>query len=606
MLTIRHIAFDEYFELDNVKIPMNIFNPFFEEQGSMSFSASMTAKSDINQRLANYPSQPGRLNNSGYKINVELFMNGVQKRCVMQILSADSANIKWNLQFDEGSFLAEHGETNIQDFDYDGEQQTPSSILPDWGDDYYLKTYPDVKVAFPLICDLNFFNGTDYEEIFQPVGAINIPANHMPVLELEDAPGVLQSHKMRVVAPTPFVSYVLEHIFNTLGYIIESNYFNTAELINMIILSANDSLEHTVKVEDGSFATFGSNARWTYHIANHLPSLTIKELLEALKCRFNVHGFIDDDNTSVRLVSLEQRIKEPVSQDLSEYFSKPVLKSQEDYTAIALIDAGEHSPRFDELVPDERSFSDDILPGVYTPDDLMNGIFKVSNIVLVYFEESDKHSYYRLIRSDDEASSEYEWSFLGNRNYGNYYSSIDETDNELKIETKATISPYTADNTTITVQTIGGLEEGESIVVKTINWNVEGNNLYISDEKSDVGFVLAFYNAYSEENETADKPEFGFLPPQAGNINRLSGEENTLYFDGEKGLIQKHWKNTFEMRMNRGRVFESIPSLPANLLFSLDTSKKYTIHGGTYFIKNIKANLLSNRIDYEASELMEA
>lgn len=597
MLTIKHIALNQYFEIDNVKIPLHLFNPFFTKNGSLSFSSTMTAHSDINQLLCNYPNQPGRKDNTGFSIPVEIGLLGATKRCIMNIISANEKDIKWNLNFDEGAFNSTHGEKNIQDFEYGGEQVLPytneflSFVLPDWDHEYYTKSYPEVNCQFPLIYNPDFFNGSSYEEVFKVVAnAVNIPQNRF--IWSDVVHGNIDT-RVHAITPCPFLAFILDSICKELGYSLSKSFLHSEEFQNLLLLPTRDIVKIFVTLEGLSTNVSFDNSR--YSLKDFVPKITIKDLIKQLENKFNTHFFIDDNNATIRIVNFDEALKEPPVEDLSDFFTKPVLKKVTRYISYAFIDDGVHTADYDAVTIDLREFASKILPDTYTIETLDGKAFRVGDVVRMYDLPYNAYIYKQLQEKEyEDGEKYYAWVFVGIEGIGFSYSSLSETEKELVFKSKVTFLPYST--TGISIRVV----DNDDLEVRPVNLPMEGFSEYKNSENYEGNLIMAFYNKFGEQISGNDCPN-----PTAGSINRISGTSNTLYYEGEGGIIEKCWKNTLEHKMKRGREFESLPSLPIEKLFTLDTSKKYLIHGGTYMIHTIKAQLEDNAVKYEKSILVE-
>lgn len=620
MLKLIHIATNTAFQLPaTLRIPFTINSPIFAESGSQTFSATISARSAVNRRLTGYQHRPGKPDNSGTLIPVFLELNGQRKRCTMNIIEADENEIKYNLLIDEGSFLVEHGEKLLNELDFGGEETIPDMEidsetgakkgLPPWNHEMYTKFYPEVKAAFFPVYNPNFFDGTEYEVPFkgdgEAIGAnsrcINMPGDKVKPLDITiQGQTLLKTFHVYPISPFPFLAYVVEQIFRSWGIRIKENFIMQTDLKKLCLLNNVDTAKSLVNVSNEQYVWITCD-RDKYNIANHVPKISIKKILSELRNKFNIVPIIDDSSKEVRLLNVDSILDKPVDSDLSENFSNLRLKEVKNYTGYAFIDKGSHDENYNSQVIDPRELEGQIVePGFTVSDQFYNGYFRLNEIrKRNYGVPTD--SYLKLAALKDEITEKIRWDFIGWLNHGNLYEGSSR--NELKFESE--FSHLMLDRAGAVTLKFWENNVLEDRYFRIPIWNIPGNSELIPDPNKDNGLNLLFYNGL-KQNEL-------YLYPTSGPDNDDTGYQvgEILYnmsYHGTNGLVDKYWKKTLNMYLNRGRIFEADASLPVAKIFTIDWAKKHHIHGGTFMLKSIKGYFnYDGSITYDAnnSELIE-
>lgn len=571
MLKLIHVATNTEFELPrNTRIPFLLFSPIFEEQGSTTYSATMSGRSAINRRLTGYQHRPGRQNNSGTLIPVWLEVSGQRKRCTLNIIEADADEIKYNLLIDEGSFIVEHGEKKLNDLQTLVDLGTLMPIPFTSDNEHHAKTYPEVNFAWPIIKNANFFDGTAYQDGYQAnCNYVNYPDDYVTV----------PSDDYYAKSPQPFLVYVVERMFELLGYKVTENFLNQPGLNQLLILNMVDIIIVNVHWENGELLNV-TQSRILYYEKNHMPTKSIKSFLNSLLGRFNLHTIIDESNKTVKIVNFDSILLNPANNDISKYCSSIKLKKVPDVTGIEFNMSGEIPTNLLEMIVNPEDISGKLILPEINPADKDNGIYKLNAYYRVNNDGEFGDAYYQIIRNE---LGVVEWAFKGWANLGNII--VGDSEKLKKIETDFT---YAFNYGALYIN--GGIEGLVQIYDK------QGSSELIEfNPEDDYGMVLAFYEPTSA---TQDYPKTKWFYNENGvDITLIPGAEN--------GPINTFFKHTIDFYLNRGRVYETLIQLPLSKLFSLDWAQKVTIHGGKFLIKNIKGEFTMNGVTYDSAEVVE-
>lgn len=586
MIKIIDKATELEFELPpDISIPFNFLSPFFEENGSLTYSAEMDANSPTNQRLTGFQNRVGKTENEVKKIPVWLEVFGDRKECTLKVIST-TPKIKYNLLFDEGSFISNYGHLTLRDLDLGGNQAIPDPSfghLPDWDHTIYTKFWPEVKANFPLIYNPDYFNGNELEADY------HIDSNFQNICGPKQitAGGLFFERKIFPITPCPFLGYVTSRVFESFGFNISENYLKTDPLNKLILLNTKDTAATEINVVAG-VGTFQTYDRTTYNLINHVTETTITKFLKSLRTKFNIFPVINGNK--VRLINLDQVLKLPAEEDLSEFSSKIVLDKNNAYTGAFFSNVGVKTPIYTEnFLELEDVISKLVLPIIQAGDN-SNGVFKQNEITQI--EAAVDFDEYWQLQFD---GPNYSWNILGNADCANYLVGTSDKVKGFESEFSYTNRFFGEIN-----WLIEGIPEDPAPNIITPDFTFQGNTELLENEDIDTGLNLAFYQGLQNHDGS-------IVYPYAHYSNAKFGEAFThiLRYFGDGGLIEKHFIRTVDMYLNRGRIYKCKLQLPTYKLFNLDWAEKYKIHGGSFMIKNIKGKFTNTGIKYDSAEIIE-
>lgn len=583
MLKIIDIATNLEFELPpNTKIPFNFFNPIFEESKSSTFSATLSAESPVNRRITGNYHLTGKPDNTGALIPVWFECAGERKRATFQILEADEKIIKYNLLFDEASFIVAYGDVLINQCEMGsgtvGYQATP--YLPDWTDDFYKKVYPEVKAQFPPISNNIFFNGTRFETDYKTnSGYLNRPKS----MEVGGTDSAIYPY-----APQPFLNAIIDAIFESNKLRVSENFLHKEPLKDLLLLNNVDNAVVTLTWVNGSYSSKASN-RFNYELKNHVPEKSIKNFLQSLRGKFNLIPFIDDTSKTVRLLNFDEILNTPVKSenDLTSFVSPLRLKEIPSITGVEFKMSGEITPSFEADYVDYETVKNKLL-NKNNPFDLsdlptISGDFKENGIYI--FKPDDTvykfygNKYYQLWYNTDPEVLAYEWKDLGYSDIGNIYA-----DNEINVKK---------------IESEFGTTFATGGAVVMMSYEREGISEYIeANPDKNYGMILAFYRP----------PNATYQYPQAyWADSRLAQDVNNVLINGGiNGTVNNFFKRSIEFYINKGKIYETKPNLPVSKLLNFNWSTKYIIKEGSFLVKNLKGEFnYDGSITYKDSEVVE-
>jgi hypothetical protein len=571
MLKLIHIATNTAFQLPaTLRIPFTLNSPIFAESGSQTFSATISARSAINRRLTGYQHRPGKPDNSGTLIPVFLELNGQRKRCTMNIIEADADDIKFNLYLDEGSFIVAHGDKLLSEVH---KSITLYDLIPipfTSGNEYHTKKYPEINVAYPLLKNTNYYDGTIYEEDWNANGAcVNLPDNLKTI-----------AGDYYVICPQLFLLDVIKKTYNFFGYQIIENFLDQEGLDQLLILNMVDTAIVNIFFDNGiPFQV--PTTRALYYPYKHLPSKTIKDFFKSLLGRFNTYPIINETNKTVRLVNLDNVLSKPIKADLSDRFSNIKLKDVPDYTGYEFTMTGEIPPNVTENIVNRNDISNKLVLPEITEADLLDGNYKLNGIYMVNTGTDLGYKFYQLIKDE---LGDITWKTIGYDGLGDIFEGTSV--NPIKFETNFTYAFNYG---------VLSLSGEESQLIQRYDRQGISELIEYNGDK-DFGMVLAFYIPVNEEN----------IIPRTRWFYTNGDVKFSLIPGSENGPVQKFFPKTLNMMLNRRRVYESDVNFSSSDIIDVVWDEKYHIHGGTFMLKSIKGYLnLDGSIDYDKAELVE-
>jgi len=335
-----------------------------------------------------------------------------------------------------------------------------------------------------------------------------------------------------------------------------------------------------------------------YDIANHVPEKSIKEFITAIRNKFNIIPFLDQNNGRVRLLNLDEILKSPVIENLTEISDELRLISIKNYTGYAFIDKGEHDETYSAQIKDFAEFKNQVTEPPFTEvGDDQEGLFRLNEIrkneytglFIPYFQQL-------TMLSNPDNANKIKWDFYSWIYEGNLYSGSSVS--ELRFESEITHP----------IKTILLPEklrfQGDGVIDEEFfqlpRWIKSGNSELIPNPEKDSGLNLLFYKGIAQNLNDIDYP---FATHNDDPI--LAFGSMSLSYHRQNGLVAQYWQHTINMFMNRGRIYETIINMPLAQLLNFDFAKKYKIHQGTYLVKNIKGNFTMDGIEYTSAEVVE-
>ena len=280
---------------------------FFSDGGAASVAATIPATPADLAKLE----QPTRIARNTRFANLfpAILQSGVfQKKGTLVVESASKDGITCAIALEDSDFYANHKEKNLKDI-FAAQVLTTYSTPAAWAtylNNVYSQASTDSRfVVIPVAVDYD-----EEEKEYQVNNEPNVSNGSSPtIFPLISGARVVKQGGEEIGVPAgygiaPFYRlYIfLEEIFTLCGYTVTSNCFRTNTLLNTLILLHNCS---------------DVICKGRIDCSDLVPSKTVQEILEWLRCKFHAQIIVRPANNTVDIVLLEDIISGEFDLDLS-------------------------------------------------------------------------------------------------------------------------------------------------------------------------------------------------------------------------------------------------------------------------------------------------
>lgn len=280
---------------DNVRIPLNeaislkLYNPLFNDIGGISFPVNFNARIPSVQKAFGFPSRREAEVKARTEGRIKApFLNLVG---AWQVNRASDSTIEAYFKTSTGDFYSQIKDRYLHEVDYGGLKDLPDDFL-DANASVMDTYYPESE--FAAFCAYVPNMPCNYPDVDSIVNFVSLDDNGDPFFN----PTPLSTgHSVYLFAGT-----ILEYIFMEAGYKVESNIFiSDPDLCRLVVFNTFNIL---APIYSDEFVN--NNLKVDY--AKLVPHITCGDFLKALRNRFNVGFFIDEQSRSVNIKSFNQII----------------------------------------------------------------------------------------------------------------------------------------------------------------------------------------------------------------------------------------------------------------------------------------------------------
>jgi hypothetical protein len=281
--------------MEYTKIPfggslvLKFFNPLFNDISSYSLPMSFNNKIPFIRRAFGYPDKRDAEIRSRLEARIKLqFLDLIGSWNI-----TDSSEDIINAYFAPGAgdFYSQIKDKNLNDIDFGG-VKWPVGELANWPDFLeYLNTkmnvsYPDSEYTAFCAYMPNAVNKSKY----------GIPG-FVNEISFSEEEGISFGNSFSIASVYLFTGTVIDYLFNSLGYKIEENIFRKdADLKQLVIFN-------TFNLRPLENSEYFGKARIDYK--DLVPHISCGDFLKAIRDRFNIGFFINEQQKSVRIKSFD-------------------------------------------------------------------------------------------------------------------------------------------------------------------------------------------------------------------------------------------------------------------------------------------------------------
>lgn len=289
---------------EDYSITMEITNPFFSDDGDASIPADIPASSENLKVLQNID----RIDNANRplkKVEAKLSAGLFQKTGQLIV---DTVVRKSSIT---ACFAIENSDLYVQSKDKSIKDIFKNVIRNDWnGNVATLANYLNQLLTADVDNDFCIFT-TRLDEVSKSFYLNEVSKDKGDTLYWESRTVKVGDDIMGVpdgygVSPFLYFHRFISLLFETLGYTVENNIFASGELKDLTLV--NNCVD--------------SICRGYIYYADLVPSCTLGEFIEFLKCKFCVQIKVDSENKTVRLVMLQEVLRnDSCDLDISDIIS---------------------------------------------------------------------------------------------------------------------------------------------------------------------------------------------------------------------------------------------------------------------------------------------
>lgn len=372
---------------------------------------------------------------------------------------------------------------------------------------------------------------------------------------------------IRYFAPQVKLKYVLEQIFEDIGYSFEQTFFDDVEFAELCLysnrqISINDGAVTGNEVVDPIFLPL--------NMSNFMPSgVMASTLIKEFSKFFGGTFIIDNSKKIAKFIQFNDLIdNEPV--DWSDYVG--IMDNEENgYNGLSLVfNIGD-----DDFASDHKDVKN--YPNIYYehPSTVLSAP-SVANISDVFLSRlSNKYFQYEYGVSSTSNS----WRAFG------YCDLADFTQDDATDTISLNLSPLTL------------IERAPALVGDILDSSISLSGSHINDSNS--GLRLCLYRGLSQTVPAYNNTQVPYANNYEYDDSYNDVFNHSLRLKGTKGIYEQHWKSWDEL-LKESKTVNAVFVLPLRLFLSLDSSqpiKVYDQYSGTYhkyFIVEIKPSILSN------------
>lgn len=308
MISIK--ANEKWLDLDrNQKITLEITNPLFDDgiRGLLTYPFSLNLQNNENRKALGWPDRLANVNPEESIEDVELYLkNWLYKIGVMKYRGQNAGTGSYNFQCDAGAIANLIDGVKLTDLDL-GTEALSLAVLDN--------NFPTYNYALFPVYNPNFYGDKNDEFLdYQNYYDGGFPSNS-------------DFNNNHCITPFPYLVYILTKIFDTYGYSISGDWITNAE-VRKIVLHSNYAIDKIIGIQN----VYGD----TIDFKNHVPDMTIKSFLVAVKTFLGL-GLIFNSNTKeVEIVKLDDVIDTDEYEDWTSKVGKSYDDVPVDYRGVTL------------------------------------------------------------------------------------------------------------------------------------------------------------------------------------------------------------------------------------------------------------------------------
>jgi hypothetical protein len=378
-----------------------------------------------------------------------------------------------------------------------------------------------------------------------------------------------------------FAGVIIDYIFEEFGYSVGRNVFKTNPYLQRLVI----------------FNAYNRRRSYAFDYTKLVPKIKCTDFLKAITNRFNIGFFINEQSRIVDIVSFEDILRDKVKQLNCKFTSVP---------------------KVDNRRTTGMNF------GIMTTDSWNSNTFK--NADEFRKQVNGVVNKYRDIPEGQNVGTPY-W-FVKSEN--TYYKKVLSDEVWINERICSNIFPYNAGENGREINQLSGIP-GMYNHIKTVQWQAWVNG-ELTNLITDVDFVMPLWDSECTD-ESLPANEFplmflfsrgiqaSYIVPQTATLEQLlyplgnndiydatgaelAGDNLSLKWDGEDGLVSNFWSNRVTWEFDIKRIVKGIFTAD-DIPELIDFSHPVRIENNNYIVNAIDVELDGDRIRVTDAELFK-
>lgn len=571
----------EFYDLyPNTEVELTRYNPFFNDLGEQSIPVSIPA-TQKNLQLLGHPDRADNINKPDSRLNTQIQSGSFSVVGRQAILSAQAkGNIETSFYLHEGAFYEKTEDITLFEI-FENKKLSFSTIDEAINFMYTLVPGTDPRFAvFSVMTDkytLNMTKGTKTAEGYYRF------VNETETNEKIDGKSVTIPAGFYI---TPFikVKYVLQEVFNHLGYTMATSFLDQEPFTNMVFLNNN-------------IDTIVNNS---INYVDVVPDITVKTLFDVIR-KFGVEFKPDEVNKEIYLVPFDEPLSSPPSVDLTPFaVTKPVVNYHNQYRQLKLTSEQISLPAEISIL-DAYGRSRDLSTGS-SDEQGLDFISIFTKYPTSYLRQVDGY----IVRDGVKGERTFveKIAHLGISYYAGGILPVEEhsfPDVVPAMYTGSSLSPN-GEYTYVATPYVG---PGRALQSKVV-FQDELNNDEVADSSQLKPILCLFYNVTTHCKGTIHNY----------NDSGVKLWNNSITWNGPDGLFEKFWRKRDTLMRNALLEIQVDTILPEEIKLTLSPVKQVMLHNQKYLISEINysterksigsCSLLSTKLQQPVSEAKPA
>jgi hypothetical protein len=383
----------EALDMNNETIRLDLLNPIFNEIGSYSLPFNIPLTSHNKNVLG--ISHSSHIYEHSLSFKAILYASFLRVEGKLNLKNTNNNFIETHFTTGKGAFYNDIKNVKLTDIPYTEEISTGSvgdSVFREASKETLTNVYPEKNYVFAPIYMPNF------KDIESPSSALCI-VNPWSIADLNFR---FTTSYEAFYTPLIYLHFVIKKIFETYGYVIETDeLYANSELRMLVVFNNNFKLNSILQLD----------------FSKNLPDILISDFLNNIENRFNIIFLINDNNKTVHIKFVDNIITGSVVSDLTNIASSEYEVNQKKYNSVIISNEFDSNDSYisDEVKSINHNLNNDNIDHFVNAYSDLPGSANVGDIAYVLYENK---IYIWDFNYDAEAE---EWQDSG-KSWHNYIS----------------------------------------------------------------------------------------------------------------------------------------------------------------------------------------